>query len=105
MPGKTLEELFKTKDDLNRRCEAWKQAIAGGGMKFGPEGHDSNLLYEDREWFKQAVTVEKSKEGKDLYTRNPGFETSHWKYFHDAAAFHRFTVLHEVLPEHGMICG
>jgi len=43
--------------------------------------------------------------GKDLYTRNPGFETSHWKYFHDAASFHSFTVLHEVLPEHGMIFG
>ena len=28
-----------------------------------------------------------------------------WKYFHDAVAFHRFCVLHEVLPEHGMTCG
>ncbi len=100
-----IEELFKTKDGLQERCEAWKEAIAGGGMKFTPEGRDSNLIYEDREWFKQAVTVQKDNEGKELYTRNPGFETSHWKYFHDAAAFHRFTVLHEVLPEHGMICG
>ena len=99
-----IEELFKTEDDLQERCEKWKEAIAGE-MKFAPEGRDSNLLYEDREWFQQAVTVQKDHQGKELYTRNPGFETSHWKYFHDAAAFHRFTVLHGVLPEHGMICG
>jgi len=98
-------ELFQNKSDLDLRCRAWASAIAQSQMGFGPEGRDSNLIYDDREWFRQAVTVEKSKEGKDLYTRNPGFETSHWKYFHDAAAFHSFTVLHEVLPEHGMICG
>ena len=41
----------------------------------------------------------------ERHVRNSGVETSNWKYFHDAAAFLRLTVLHEVLPEHGMICG
>ena len=100
-----MGELFQTDDDLEKRCRSWAKAIKQGQMGFTPEGRDLKLVYDDREWFKQAVKVVKGPDDTDLYLRNPGFETSPWKYFHDAAAFHRFTVLHEVLPEHGMICG
>jgi hypothetical protein len=100
-----IEELFQTKGDLDSRCRTWANAISQGQMRFRAEDGDLNIVYDDREWFRKAVKVEKNEEGKDRYIRNPGFETSHWKYFHDAAALHGFTVLHEVLPEHGMICG
>ena len=100
-----LRKLFEIDGDLEKRIRSWKDAMSGGEFGLKAEGRDINLDYDDREWFREAVKVDKPPEGEDLYERNPGFETSHWKYFHDAGAFHRFTVLHEVLPEYGMICG
>jgi hypothetical protein len=102
--GGSIRKLFEIDADLDQRAGAWKDAISGG--EFMPAaGRDTGLDYDDREWFREAVKVDKDEEGKDLYERNPGFESGNWKYFHDAGAFHRFCVLHEVLPEHGMICG
>jgi hypothetical protein len=98
-------KLLEMNRDIDERIKSWMGAVSGGELGFKAEGRDLNLDYDDREWFREAVKVEQDAEGKELYIRNSGFETSHWKYFHDAAAFHRFTVLHEVLPEHGMICG
>ncbi|MBW1667004.1 MAG: hypothetical protein JRJ66_02905 [Deltaproteobacteria bacterium] len=100
-----IRTLFETDTELEGRIKAWKDAISAGEFGPKPEGKDTTLDYDDREWFREAVKVEKPSEGDDLYERNPGFENSHWKYFHDAGALHRFCVLHEVLPEHGMICG
>ena len=100
-----MRDLFETKGDLEDRIKAWKNAISGGEFRFKPQGIDTALTYDDREWFREAVKVEKAPGVPEQYVRNPGFETSNWKRFHDAAAFHRFTVLHEILPEYGMICG
>jgi hypothetical protein len=97
--------LFQTKRELEDRVKAWKDAISGSEFEFKAEGRDVNIDYDDREWFRVAVKVDKVPDDGEQYERYPGFETSNWKYFHDAAAFHRFTVLHEVLPEYGMICG
>jgi hypothetical protein len=100
-----VSNQFQTQEDLENRIRAWKGAISGGELGFKPEGRDMNLNYDDREWFREAVKVDTPPGVGDQYERNSGFETSNWKYFHDAAAFHRFTVLHEVLPEYGIICG
>ena len=100
-----IRELFETDAELENRVKAWKDAISAGEFVLNAEGRDSKLSYDDREWFKLAVKVEKPAEGEDRYERKPGFETSHWKHFHDAGALHRFCVLHEVLPEHNIICG
>jgi len=67
--------------------------------------HKGKIFHNDRQWFKTAVEVIKEPDKPDRYERKTGFETSNWKYFHDAAAFHRFTALHEVLPANGIICG
>lgn len=103
--AKIFENLFQHDGDLKNRIKSWKEAISGGFFGWEPQEADKKLNYDDREWFKAAIAVEKRADHVELYERKPGFETSHWKYFHDAAAFHRFTVLHEVLPEHGIICG
>lgn len=100
-----IRSLFEINGDLEERARSWKDAISGGEFAVKVGGRDTNLDYDDREWFREAVKVENSPEDKDLYVRTPIFETSHWKYFHDAGAFHKFTVLHEVLPECGIICG
>ena len=100
-----MRKLFETDAELEDRVKVWKQAISAGEFASKAEGKDINLDYHDREWFREAVKANKPPEGKPEFEWKPGFESSHWKYFHDAGAFHRFTVLHEALPEHGMICG
>jgi len=101
----SISRLFSMKGDLDDRAEAWQKTISDGGLGFAPEDKDIGLDYNDREWFKAAVNVIKTDYEDDRYERKPGFETSNWKYFHDAAAFHRFTVLHEILSDYGIICG
>ncbi len=101
----TFKKLFQINADLDTRIKAWKDAISSGVFGFKVDDRDRKLNYDDRQWFREAVTVKIGENNPELYERKNGFETSNWKYFHDAAAFHRFTVLHEVLPEHGMICG
>lgn len=100
-----IGELFSQEGELKGRVEAWREAISNGQMGFEPEGRDTKLIYDDREWFRASVTVKMKEEGKEIYEKNEGFEKSNWKYFHDAAAFHRFHILHELLPEYGIICG
>lgn len=100
-----IGELFSNQGELQERAKAWQQAISNGTIGFEPKGRDNNLTYGDREWFRAAVTVITEEGEKDRYERNEGFEISNWKYFHDGAAFHRFHVLHELLPEYEIICG
>lgn len=100
-----LRGLFARQESLAGRQTAWQEAIADGEPGFAAGREDRGIAYDDRQWFREAVTVKKDPDLQDAYERREGFETSHWKYFHDAAAFHRFTVLHEILPECGMVCG
>lgn len=98
-----IAELFNHEGALEDRVKNWQEAISKGLIGFKPKDRDINLFYDDRDWFKSAVTVKKDE--KEHYIRNKGFERSNWKFFHDAAAFHRFHILHELLPEYGIICG
>lgn len=100
-----LNSLFDIAGDIEHRTTEWLTVISNSGLGFEPVGKDINLNYDDREWFKVAVEVIKAEDESDSYKRKPGFENSNWKYFHDAAAYHRFCVLHEILPEYGIICG
>jgi len=100
-----IGELFSQQAEIEQRVNTWREAISNGTIGFEAKGKDINLIYDDREWFKAAVTVTTEEGEKDLYIRNEGFEVSYWKYFHDAAAFHRFHLLHELLPEYVIICG
>ena len=103
--ARSFSDQFTVAGDLDLRVQRWKEAISAGGFGFSPTDRDINLDYEDREWFGQAVEVTRSQGDPDKYNRIAGFETSNWKYFHDAAAYHRFSLLHEILPEYGIICG
>ena len=97
--------LFQKKGDLEKRINKWKEAISQGAFPFKLTDMDKNLNYDDRQWFREAVQVSIGSDGREYYTRKPGFEVSDWKHFHDAAALHRFVILHEILPQHGIICG
>ena len=99
------DELFSHQGEIDERVKKWQEAISNGAIGFEPTGKDRDLIYDDREWFRAAVTVIKKEGERDRFERKEGFETSLWKYFHDAAAFHRFHLLHELLPQYGIICG
>jgi len=99
-----IDELFSKKGDLEDRIQIWKKAIREGQLGFKVEKDDEYINYNDRDWFKAAVRVIEEEETIH-YERLEGFEISNWKYFHDAAAFHKFHILHEVLPDYGIICG
>jgi hypothetical protein len=100
-----ISDLFETEGELDHRVQAWQKAISDGRFGFVSELKDKALTYDDREWFRKAVKVIEGADEPDHYERQEGFENSNWKYFHDAAAFQRFTILHEVLPDYGIICG
>lgn len=101
----TVGDLLSRKGGLEERINEWKKALTEGVFGLAPQGRDANLDYDDREWFRRAVRVVREEGRPDRYTRGVDFESSHWKYFQDAAALHLFHLLHEVLPEYGMVCG
>ena len=39
------------------------------------------------------------------FPENELFLDSNWKHFHDALIAHRYTILHEILPDHGICAG
>jgi hypothetical protein len=99
-----LLTLYQTAGSLDERCRKWMDMIDRSGFGFAAEAEDKNIVYDDREWFRAAVGVEKDAAGHDGYVRRDNFPRSHWKCFHDAAASHRFFVLKELLAQEGIIC-
>jgi len=100
-----VSDLFGKEGSLEERAKGWQGAIADGSLGFDPKEEEKNLQYGNRDWFKAAVKVTKTEGQPDKYEKQPNFESSNWKYFHDAAALQKFSILHEVLPEYGIICG
>ena len=99
-----LTILYKTAGSLDERCRRCRDMINLSQLGFACEAGDKNIVYDDREWFRAAVGVEKDDTGNDCYLRREDFPRSHWKCFHDAAASHRFFVLKELLAQEGIIC-
>ena len=99
-----LTALYKTAGSLDERCRRWMDMLNLSQLGFTFEAGDNSIAYDDREWFRAAVEVEKDDAGNDCYVRREDFPRSHWKCFHDAAASHRFFVLKELLAQEGIIC-
>lgn len=99
-----IVKLFKQKGELEERCNNWAESINNSSFGFQCQPTERHLSYDDREWFRAAVEVEKVDE-KEKYYRKENFHVSDWKYFHDAAASHRFFVLNELLCPEGIVCG
>jgi hypothetical protein len=103
--SKTLEKTFSNDGDLDARVDNWCQQIGSDSFGYVPTPFDQKVQYQDRQWFKDAVQVEMNNTGEETFRRKSNFEKSNWKYFHDAAALHKFILLHDLLPEFGIICG
>ncbi len=102
---KVITTLFKQKGSLEERCRNWIEMINDSGFGFTCQPVERNITYDDREWFRDAVELKADAEEKDKYFRKDNFHYSDWKYFHDAAASHRFFVLQELLSSKGIVCG
>ncbi|MBP1924320.1 hypothetical protein J2Z76_000173 [Sedimentibacter acidaminivorans] len=89
-------EIFSIRESLEQREIIWQRRISEGFF-----GFKSNIEYNDREWFYEAVEVK----NKDLhiYDKKEKFQISDWKYFHDALTLHKFYVKNELLPKYGII--
>jgi hypothetical protein len=113
-----MTSLFQENGKLAERCQKWVEKVNVSGFGFECRRTEKNLSYDDREWFRAAVRVEEpeeieaSDEGETTMDRaepkfysKDSFHVSNWKYFHDAAASHRFFVLQELLAPRGIVCG
>jgi hypothetical protein len=100
-----FSRLFKDKGTIEKRCENWSREINISGFGFPCQDFERDIVYEDREWFKEAVGVTTNDDNEERYERKNNFHESNWKLFHDAAASHRFFILQELLPPNEIICG
>ncbi|MGD9567572.1 MAG: DUF6765 family protein [Sedimentibacter sp.] len=91
-----LTEIFSIKESLEHRELIWQKRISEGYF-----GFESNIKYGDREWFYEAVEV--IEKDLQIYDKKENFQTSDWKYFHDALTLHKFYVKNELLPKYGVI--
>ena len=99
-PWKGVEErvryIFAMRGTLQERVKTWERKLAEGYFGFRTENK-----YDEREWFKKAVTVLDKTSMK--YDKKEGFSHSDWKYFHDALTMHKFFVKNELLPKYDII--
>ena len=98
------ERLLRTTIDIDgeARHATWLAAIADGMFTFGKE----KVSYVPRgkgSWKYEALGEDPEDEHEGQTFRiSPAFFTSNWKRFHDALHYHRWYVLHELLPAHGL---
>lgn len=100
-----IEENFSsfTEEDEIKRYEKWTEKIRAGEFSFGagdivshtPEGRGS--------WVDLALGVSNERDiDENSFKFDQKFFSSHWKSFRDAMEAHRTSVIHELLPTHGL---
>ena len=104
-PDRTLiQAMFRTLTDPEGqvRHQQWLDAIAQGHFSFGK----AKLTYRAKgegSWKHAALgTVKETDSEDDVFSFRPTFLQSDWKLFHDALQYHRFHVVHELLPRYGV---
>lgn len=89
----TVRELVKLAGPRDRRIAAWQRAMSDG--KLTRSGGEAIPEYTHRGWREQTATL-KNLERPDLASAVPAYQ------FHQAAAVHRYYVLRDLLPRHGI---
>jgi hypothetical protein len=92
-----------TDEEGDRRLERWKEAVQEGRFSFGQDVWNYHLEG-SQSWLKEAFDIDLDEE---FYTLNVPYRAeflkSNWKFIHDALIYHRFIMLHEILPKY-QIC-
>lgn len=92
-----------TLEEGEDRLEVWKQAVLAGNFSFGkdlweyiPEGPES--------WLDEAFPFQSLEDFEfENVEYKESFLNSKWKNLHDALLFHRYSIIHEILPKHEII--
>lgn len=118
-PFQDYEDKFRTilsfRGSKEERYKNWLKYIKNNYFEFSDfDDRDGTLFYDDRAWFKQAVEAVKVTKKRNnqhrqnnyqVFKKKEGFEESHWVRFMQAAAEHKFLVVHCLLPELGVVVG
>ena len=89
-----VEEILRFEGEQKDRIKKWRTAIAKSDL-YPAEDDEVGILYSHEEWEREKDAFHKKKTSKE------GTET-HVYRFHQAAALHRYYVLKELLPAHGI---
>jgi len=95
-----------TSPNENERHQAWLNDIRNGAFSFGPE---EPPFYPPNgkgigSWKYAALKTADIWDTCFEFTFDKSFLTCDWKMFHDALQAHRFYVLHDLLPQYGILC-
>ncbi|MDF2547484.1 MAG: hypothetical protein K0R93_2382 [Anaerosolibacter sp.] len=88
--------IFAMRGTLEERVRIWEKKLMEGYF-----GFRAAVQYDERQWFRRAVTVLDKSAMK--FDKNEEFAYSDWKYFHDGLTVHKFFVKNELLPRYGII--
>ena len=110
------EEKFKVvlshKGAKEERHKNWLKAIKSNYFEFSDyDDRDKTVFYDENAWFAEAVETSKVTRNRyrqlhqDVYKKRTRFDESNWVKYMQAAAEHRFLVIHCLLPELGIIMG
>ncbi|MFZ6644882.1 DUF6765 family protein [Undibacterium sp. TJN25] len=102
--GKLVQSLSDiTDEDPDVRHVHWMDMARDGTFGF----HEAVDYLESGvgSWKEMALGTEDdiNDNEDDKLPLPPGFHKSHWKLFHDGLQAHRFYVLHEMLPDYGIL--
>lgn len=99
-----IEALFKeaTSEEGDERLEIWQQAITSNKFSFGSDLWNYTAEGEGS-WLDEAFPFHSIDNFifKNVEFKNY-FMNSNWKQLHDALIFHRFSLIHEILPARGL---
>ncbi len=105
-----LEKLIRGTVDTDpvRRDGVWLTAIREGAFSFGTLTDEEfasvqYIPFGEGSWrFSALGSVEEKEKPGQIFHKEPGFENSDWKKFHDALLDHQTLVLKGILPEYGL---
>jgi len=108
-------KLLRHRGSTEERHQNWLEHIKTNFFQLPDfDKNDQTLDYQPREWFKNAVKAIKVQWWKKpfyeaynyhLFHKQPGFDFSDWVKFMQAAAGHKFTLIHKILPQCGIYVG
>jgi hypothetical protein len=99
-----LAHLFRTLTDPDgdKRHAQWLRKIHNGYFSFPPV----KLEYRPKgvgSWKHLALgTRKRTDKRNEIFPYDPSFLSCDWKLFHDALQAHRFSVIHDILPNYGI---
>ena len=93
---KIIKELLAFNGDKQQRCQNWLDAIGTGDLFKLDDGELDNIIYQGDAWTKQKDDFKGFENSADIA------QTDVYKFF-QAAIYHRWYILKDLLPEHGII--